>query len=296
MTRTEHRIGISLYNYPTEQMVRLGQLADRFGFDSVWLGDHVLTPHEIASAHPHGGAHTTVVDAVNDFSSATVVAAAILAATQDIRVAFGVLILPLRHPLLVARDVISLAQLAPGRLTLGVGAGWLAEEFYALEVLFADRVKRLEESVHIIRQACAGGTNDYVGECFSYPPLTLTSRPVQVPIFFGGTADAALRRAALLGEGWYSPGGESLEACVDVRRKIESVRAEEACRVTSPTFRYVVRVPPETFPRFSAAGFRDLVLDGGCIFQAASPLDEKVAALKDVARRFGLTARASHSV
>ena len=104
---------------------------------------------------------------------------AVAGATTRLRLATGIYILPLRHPLITARSAATLQNASGGRLLLGIGAGWLVEEFAALDVPFDERYGRLVETIEIIRAAWAGGPFDYHGKYFSFDPIQLTSRPVR---------------------------------------------------------------------------------------------------------------------
>jgi alkanesulfonate monooxygenase SsuD/methylene tetrahydromethanopterin reductase-like flavin-dependent oxidoreductase (luciferase family) len=289
-------MGVSVFNYPSEQELALAQLADELGFGSVWLSDHVFTPDRLASVHPYPAqGRGTVIAAVNDFTSPIAMAAAIAASTKQIQPSIGVMIVPLRNPLLLARDLITIGQFAPGRIVFGAGAGWMEEEFEAIGVPFKQRISRLEESLRIVRAAAAGGSFSFAGKRFSFPDLTIANEPVEVPIILGGSSEPALRRAALLGDGWYSPGGVQVDRALEIREQIESYRAEAGPDgVAAKDFRYIVRVnpfSPDSAERFRAEGIDDLVLDGEHVFKglAEAGLAEKEAALRRAAEEFAVT-------
>jgi alkanesulfonate monooxygenase SsuD/methylene tetrahydromethanopterin reductase-like flavin-dependent oxidoreductase (luciferase family) len=281
-----------LFDDPADHTLALSVRADALGFGSVWLAEHVVTPARRTTEHPYWDAvRGQVVAAENDFASTTVLAGAIAAATARIQVALGVLIMPLRHPLLVARDLVTLSEIAPGRVVLGAGAGWLAEEFAALGVPFGERFTRLEEAIAVIREALRGGPFEHHGPHYDFDSLTVTRDAADVPLMMGGRTAAGLRRAAMLGDGWYAPSGQDLESCLACRAGIEETRREHG--LTDRPYRYVVRVQPyglETAERFRAAGFDELVLGGSHVFAGleAPSLDEKLAALDRAAQAYGL--------
>lgn len=285
--------GLTLFNYPTEEIIALAVRADELGFGSVWVGDHVFTPADLGSIHPYPGVGTgKVIDDVNEFSSALILAGAIAAATRRIQVSVGVLVLPMRHPLLVANDLVTIGELAPGRFVFGAGAGWLVEEFVALGVPFKQRIGRFVEALEVIRATAAGGVVEHHGKHFDFAPLTLTNRPAGFPVMIGGSSEPALERAAVLGDGWIGPGGLDLEATLRVRERIESLRHGRA--VASEHFRYVVRVnphTPEAVAAFRAEGFEDLVLHHDSLFPdlRGEGLDVKLAALEAAALEFGVS-------
>jgi alkanesulfonate monooxygenase SsuD/methylene tetrahydromethanopterin reductase-like flavin-dependent oxidoreductase (luciferase family) len=285
--------GLTLFNYPTEEIVALAIRADELGFGAVWVGDHVFTPAELGSIHPYPGVGTgKVIDDVNEFSSVLILAGAIAAASRWIQVSVGVLVLPMRHPLLVANDLVTIAELAPGRFVFGAGAGWLVEEFVALGVPFKQRIGRLEEALEVIRATTAGGVVEHHGKHFDFAPLTLTNRAAEFPVMIGGSSEPALERAAVLGDGWIGPGGLDLDATLRVRERIEAIRAGRD--VAAERFRYVVRVNPHTpdaVDAFRAAGFDDLVFHHDSLFPGlrGGGLDAKVAALEAAAAEFGVS-------
>jgi alkanesulfonate monooxygenase SsuD/methylene tetrahydromethanopterin reductase-like flavin-dependent oxidoreductase (luciferase family) len=165
-----------------------------------------------------------------------------------------VLVLPLHHPLLVARAVATLQALAEGRFLLGVGSGWVAEEFAALDVPFRGRGRRLDESLDVIREALAGRA---VGS----PAVQVCPEPVEVPLVIGGSSPAALARAACRGDGWLSSGAASVDEVLRSRDAIDAARAA-AGRAHLP-FRTFGRLPaaqPSLVDRYRDEGVDDVVV------------------------------------
>jgi probable F420-dependent oxidoreductase len=117
----------------------------------------------------------------------------------------GCLVLPQRHPLIVAKEAVTIDHLSEGRLLLGVVGGWLEEEFEALDVPFEQRRSRLEEGVALMRHCWETEQPSWTGEHWAFPRLQFLPKPRQapLPIWFGGHSRAAMRRAAMLGDGWY---------------------------------------------------------------------------------------------
>jgi alkanesulfonate monooxygenase SsuD/methylene tetrahydromethanopterin reductase-like flavin-dependent oxidoreductase (luciferase family) len=129
--------------------------------------------------------------------------AILLGATTRLRVISSVLVLPMRNPLIVAKAAQTMAVMSGDRVVLGVGSGWLAEEFAALGVPFAGRGARTDEAIGIVRQLGREGVVEWRGAHYDIPKVSvLPARPV--PIYVGGESEAALRRAALLGDGYLS--------------------------------------------------------------------------------------------
>lgn len=185
------RFGLSVYDVTATELVEVALAAEAAGFDSLWLGEHLLLPVDYGAVHPTRrpeqeraarivGPDTRLVDPLVALAGAA-------AHTRRLQLATGIYLLPLRHPLAVARATLTLQELSGGRLLLGVGAGWLRDEFEALAVPFGDRALRLEESIEILRRAWAGGVFEHHGTVYDFGPVQLTAHPVRVPLILGGT-------------------------------------------------------------------------------------------------------------
>ena len=233
-------VGISVYDMAASDVRELAVAADEAGFDAVWLGEHVVLPVGYSSEHPTAGTggheHITgpIVDPDTELLDPWVALGAVAGATTRLRLATGIYILPLRHPLITARSAATLQDASGGRLLLGIGAGWLVEEFAALDVPFDERYGRLVETIEIIRAAWAGGPFDYHGKYFSFDPIQLTSRPVQVPLIMGGNTPPALKRAGLLGDGWFSSGTPSFDDARRLRDTLLELRGSQRARRAVP--------------------------------------------------------------
>ncbi|MBI2819655.1 MAG: TIGR03619 family F420-dependent LLM class oxidoreductase [Acidobacteria bacterium] len=189
-----------------DRLRRLARKADQLGFQSLWLYDHVTFPAKIPERYGkiEFTPETPFLDPIATLSF-------LAAETKQIRLGTGILLAALRHPLLVAKSVATLDGLSGGRAILGVGLGWVAEEFGALGVPFRQRAGRLRETVEILRGIWTSGRLAYAGRYYSFPEMTSYPMPIQVggpPIWFGAFADPALKRAAELGDGWFGAGGK----------------------------------------------------------------------------------------
>jgi probable F420-dependent oxidoreductase len=188
-----------------EKLRRVARKADQVGFHSLWLYDHVTFPARIPEKYGK-----LVFTPDTPFFDPLATLSFLAAETQQIRLGTGVLLAALRHPLQVAKTVSTLDHLSGGRAILGVGLGWIEEEFEALGVPFHQRVGRLRESLEILRGIWANGKLAYQGRYYSFPEMTSYPVPVQQggpPIWFGAFAEPALRRAAELADGWFGAGG-----------------------------------------------------------------------------------------
>jgi alkanesulfonate monooxygenase SsuD/methylene tetrahydromethanopterin reductase-like flavin-dependent oxidoreductase (luciferase family) len=177
-----------------------------------------------------------------------------------------VLVLPLHQPLLVARAVVTLHTLSAGRFLLGVGSGWVAEEFAALDVPFEGRGRRLDRLLEVLGDALAGKP---VGS----PALRVCEEPVQVPLVIGGSSVPALRRAARVGDGWLSSGAAGLDDVLRGRDDIETHRAALG-RLHLP-FRTYGRLPAadtRLVDRYRTEGIEDVVVWADHVWPRGSQL------------------------
>jgi len=221
--------------------IDLATRAERLGFESLWTVEHVVVPSGYQSPYPyHPSGKMAGGMEEFDLPDPLMWLAFVASATSNIRLATGVLIVPQRNPLILAKEVATLDVLSGGRVTLGVGVGWLEEEFDALGVPFGDRGRRLDDYIEAMRTLWGGGKatvhNTYTSfdECISLP------RPANgtVPIVVGGHSKAAARRAARLGDGFFPGNGkpEELadvyalfrEACADLGRDPSTIELSAA--------------------------------------------------------------------
>ena len=151
------------------------------------------------------------------------------AATTRVEIGVGVLIAPLREPVLLAKQIASLDAYSGGRVVLGVGAGWMAEEFDALGVPFAERTRRLEDTVHILRSCWRGQTTAHEGTLTLQEGLWCVPTPArEVPILFGASTPAGLRRAGRLGDGFVGFAHAAHVDVAEIERVLAQIRAAAA--------------------------------------------------------------------
>jgi probable F420-dependent oxidoreductase len=182
----------------------LARVLETAGFDSLWVADHIVLPREIRSRYPFAadGRATWATD--TPYVDALVALALAAAATERVRLGIAALVLPLRNPVELAKQAASIDVASGGRLELGVGAGWLAEEFEALGVPFRARGARLEEWMRIARDCWTGTPAGRASEHYVLPAgiLCLPTPAHPIPMLVGGHSPIALRRAGRLGDGW----------------------------------------------------------------------------------------------
>lgn len=180
--------------------------AEAGGFATLWSGEHVVMVDQPASRYPYSEDGKIAVPAGADWLDPLLALSYIAAVTSRINLATGVLLLPEHNPVLAAKQAATLDVLSGGRLTLGVGTGWSAEEFAALGVPFRGRGRRAAEYVAAMRQLWADDVASFSGEFTRFGPVRVNPKPVRgrrIPVVVGGNSDAALRRAAAFGDGWY---------------------------------------------------------------------------------------------
>lgn len=180
--------------------------ADANGFATLWIGEHVVMIDDPPSRYPYADDGHLPVPAHADWLDPLVTLGFVAAITSRIRLGTGVLLLPEHSPVLVAKQAATLDALSRGRLVLGIGVGWSAEEFAALGVPFEGRGRRAEEYVAAIQTLWRDDVATFHGAFTHFDAIRVNPRPIRdrrVPIFVGGNSAAALGRVASLGDGWY---------------------------------------------------------------------------------------------
>ena len=260
------RLGLSCYDISAAELVDLGQAADKAGFDTLWLGEHVVLPLDYASTHPATGTTAQqhearpIVDPATVLVDPLVALAVVAASTSRLRVATGIYVLPLRHPLAVARVVATLHDVARGRFLFGVGAGWLREEFEALGAPFATRGERFDEALTVLRAAWAGGPFAGAGPHFPFGRVQISDQPTPVPLVLGGNSERALRRAVTRADGWFSSGTPAYDEACRLRDRIEALRGELGRTDPLPLWFRMPGCDPADLARYRGAGIEQVVV------------------------------------
>ncbi|MGQ0430872.1 MAG: LLM class F420-dependent oxidoreductase [Microthrixaceae bacterium] len=226
--------------------------ADRLGFESVWLPEHLVLPVQMSNSPHPGHDHPPIPSNVPVFDCFAYLSY-LAGRTERVRLGTHVYNLALRHPFVAARAVQTLDVGSRGRLELGIGASWLKEEWQAAGLDFHTRGRRLDEALEVCTRLWSEEVVEHHGTFFDFDPVMFEPKPIQKPwppIHVGGESDAALRRAARVGDGW-----------IGITHTLESVRR-----------------PVELLTKLRAeAGRADLPLEG--------TLGGPVAPRDDVARR-----------
>ena len=174
------------------------------GFDSLWVSDHVVLPARIDSWYPFAADGRATWPTDTPYLEALVTLAAAAAVTDRVRLGTAALVLPQRNPVLLAKQVASVDAIAGGRVALGIGAGWLREEFDALGTDFDSRGPRMVEWITLLRDCWTGRPDAHASEHYQLPAdtLVLPTPAHTVPLYIAGHSATALRRAGRLGDGW----------------------------------------------------------------------------------------------
>lgn len=244
-------------------LAHLAQTAESAGIESLWTVEHVVVPVGYASAYPYssdgkmpGPDNMPLPDPILPLTFAAAV-------TRTIRLGTGVVILPQRHPAYLAKEMATLDVLSGGRALLGIGSGWLAEEFTVLGVPFHERGARTNESIRALRNLWKAEPEPFAGRFFRWDKIESNPKPVQkpgVPIIVGGHSEAAARRAARLGDGFFPARGD-LER---LGKLLEVMRAECAAVGRDPSTIEITTGTPvldvDTVRRYEDAGVSRLVI------------------------------------
>jgi CAI-1 autoinducer synthase len=194
-----------------ETFLALVRAAEEAGVESLWPVEHVAVPVERHSPYPYSEDGRAPLPDRTPLGDPLLSLAFAAASSQRLRLATGILLASQRHPLYVAKQLATLDRLSGGRAILGVGIGWLREEFQALGIRFADRAARTEECVRAVRTLWADEPSAFDGRFWRWNAVESHPKPVQpggVPIVMGGCVEASARRAARLGDGFFPVRGE----------------------------------------------------------------------------------------
>jgi probable F420-dependent oxidoreductase len=194
------KFGIAVPNFgiyaKRDEILEVSELAEDLRYDSLWVSDHVVIP----------ASHKVFGDTFHD---PLAILAYIAAKTDKIELGTSVMILPYRNPIVLAKMVSTLDTLSRGRVILGVGSGWLEEEFQALGVSFKERGKMTDEYIEILKELWTSDDPKYSGEYLEFSDIKFLPKPERKPhppIWVGGDSAGAMKRAARYGDGWHPVG------------------------------------------------------------------------------------------
>jgi probable F420-dependent oxidoreductase len=209
-------------------VLRVARRLEELGYDSLWVSDHVVIPWTIASRYPYNATGDFPLSPDTDFLEPLTTLTVAAAVTARVRLGTSVLVLPHRHPVLTAKMLATLDHLAPGRVILGAGVGWMREEIELFGVPHARRGAWTDEAIRVMRACWHDDRVVFKGEFFRFDELGCRPRPTRgtIPIWIGGHTERALNRVATLGDGWHAafPTPDALRAGIaqlgDACRKV----------------------------------------------------------------------------
>jgi probable F420-dependent oxidoreductase len=198
------KFGLHLGSINPRGWVEFAEEADRLGFESVWVPEHLVVPLDSAGSPHHGSDHPPIPPTVPIFDAFGVLCH-LAARTERIRLGTHVYNIGLRHPFVTARAATTVDVLSGGRLEFGIGASWLRAEWDAVGLDFDRRGARVDEAIDVCRRLWSEEVVEHHGEFFDFEPVAFEPKPIQRPgpaLQIGGDGPAALRRAATVGTGW----------------------------------------------------------------------------------------------
>lgn len=271
-----------------EQLVPLARFAEELGLDGLLNADHAIFPETVHAPYPYSADGKPPMTADSPYPDCWVSLAFMAAATTRLRFSTSIYVLPLRNPFEVAKATGTLALMSDHRFALGIGAGWMKDEFDIYGVPFAARGKRMDDMIEVLRKLWAGGMVEHHSEFHDFPPLCIEPAPRRhVPVFVGGDNPAALRRAAQLGDGWVGAGNtpENLPPILETlqRLRVEAGKQDQPFETlvglnTTPTV--------DTLKRLGDKGMTTCVLPPFLYtLGKTSTLDAKKRVMEDFARQ-----------
>ena len=239
--------------------------AEDNGFASIWLGEHVVLFDEYESRYPYAGDGKIQIPATSGMLDPFAALGFIAASTERVRIGTAVCLLPQRNPVATAKEIATVDWLAGGRLDVGIGIGWLREEFEALNAPFPQRAARCREYVEVCKRLWCDEVSSFDGTHYHLPACRMFPKPVQQPhppLYFGGESDAALRRVADLGDGWHAFNllpDAARERIAALDRLLEE-RGRDRADVDVTVSPYLEPIRPEHLVQYRDAGVDQLVL------------------------------------
>lgn len=248
-----------------EQIVYMAKTAEDVGLESIWTFEHTIVPVDYHSPYPYSADGKMGATPETNFVDPLIALAAVAASTTTLRLGTGVNILPQANPLLLAKQAASLDFVSKGRLLLGLGIGWLEEEFDALGVPFERRGARFADYVEAMRKVWSGEVVQHQSDFLHWTNFKSHPRPVQdpLPLVIGGSKKNALRRVARYGQGWYAPAASAEQVAAMLPALDEACAAEGRRRSEieiSTMYVPALEPPAEAVPRYRDLGVGRLII------------------------------------
>ena len=239
--------------------------AERLGFSTLWVPEHVVLVDKYASKYPYSGDGVLPAPSDAPIADPFIALTAMASATEKIRLATGICLVPEHNPVVLAKVVATLDWLSNGRVALGVGIGWLEEEFQAIGIPWERRAARTRDCIMAMRKLWGDPISAYSGEFVKFDGVRSYPKPVRgadLPILFGGESTPALRRVAEYGNGWFGFNLSPEEAAAKIRKIEELLNANhrklsEVEIIVSP---YTKKMTPDDLKRYRDAGVAEIVI------------------------------------
>ena len=207
-------------------LTKMAPVADECGWEAMSFSDHVVHPETINTKYPYTKDGTRRWEAFTDWPDPWVMMGALATITERLKFTNNIFVLPMRNPYLVAKSISTAAIVSDNRVIPAIGVGWSKDEFELMQQDFHTRGKRADEMIEVMRLLWSGEMVSYQGKHYQFDPMEMNPAPTEyVPIWVGGISNAAMKRAARIGDGWVSDLQTSAEIvnCID---HIRSMRRE----------------------------------------------------------------------
>lgn len=228
------RFGLNVVPVRSADLVRVARRAEELGFDSLWYGEHIATPVRLSTPYPRNGGRPPF-NPDSRFLEPFTALGHLAAVTSRITIGTGILIAPLHAPMRLARALATLDVLSGGRAALGVGVGWMKDEFDIMGQEFGNRGARTDEILTVLDLLFTQERVEFEGRYYRFDEVGFEPKPVsrpRPPVLVGGESEAALRRAVLHGDGWFGSSApiEQIAVCLERLRELR----EELGRADRP--------------------------------------------------------------
>lgn len=269
-------------------MKAFAQNAERCGFSTLWVPEHVVLLDEYASKYPYRSDSRVPGSTDSPIADPFLALCAMASVTEKIRLATGICLVPEHNPLVLAKVVATLDSLSEGRVILGTGIGWLEEEFRALGIPWERRAQRTREYIEAMRRLWGDAVSTYHGEFVNFEGVRSYPKPVHgaaLPIFFGGESGPALRRVAEYGDGWVGFNLTPDEAAAKTKRIEELLKANGRKRsdVELAASPYTKPITPDDLKRYRDAGVEEVVIVN---MRAPRTVEEAAERVEEAARKW----------
>jgi len=278
------KFSLTTFGFPAAHYAVAAKAAEAEGFDAIWLAEHLVTPTEFAKVYPYNDAGDPGFRGDTPLADVWVTIGHIAGVTSRIRLGTGVYVLPLRNPFVAAKAIATAQELSGGRVMLGIGTGWMKEEFDAVGEAFEGRGSRTDEMIEILGKLWTGKPVSHSGRWYSFSDVQMSPKLSSVPpIVVGGVSRPALARAARIATAWYGPSC-TLEQSAGYRQEI--LRLMTAAGRDATGFEFHARlndpVSNESVSRAESLGFEHLVIP---LSAALASHDAKVERIKLLGRQ-----------